>query len=191
MYQGATGINDQWTVSHIFQYRSQTIEPHLGTLFWIAGINYKIPNSHFSFRFGFNEIDKDRDNAVEKDQFLTTRKFIQWIFHRHQYKKLKLMENFRQEQIWKEGGEFSHISRVMVSADYPLWSENMDSGTWYLSAYTEMFFHSNDLSFNRNRTYGAIGIVAANNLRVRLGFMTEIFEDRHVDQWMVTFNHKI
>ena len=191
MYQGSTGINDQWSVNHIFQYRSKTVEPQLGTLFWIAGINYKLPDSNFSFRLGFNEIDKDRDNAVEGDQYLTTRKIIQWIFHRHRYHKLRLMENFRQEQIWKEGGKLTHISRLMVSMDYPLGNENMNTGTWYLSAYTEMFFHSEDLSFDRNRTYGAIGLVAADNLKVRLGYMTEIFEDYHIDQWMVTFNHKI
>ena len=63
--------------------------------------------------------------------------------------------------------------------------------TLYLSAYNEIFLNWDTPVYNRNRLYGALGWVFNKNLRMELGYMSQMYEVKSREQFQVVIFNTI
>ena len=99
--------------------------------------------------------------------------------------KLYVGHRFRLEQRWVEDQDQRNRFRYFFSANYPLNKADLSKGSVYLSFYNELFLNlEKDIgrgksvdTFDRNRTYLALGYSVSNNIRLqfRAGRPPEVF----------------
>jgi len=56
---------------------------------------------------------------------------------------------------------------------YPLNSESIDVGTYYLGVYDEIFLQPGETNFDRNRLYGGLGYKYASNIQLQFGYLLQ------------------
>jgi len=72
--------------------------------------------------------------------------------------------------------------RYFLAANLPLNTAQMTDGTFYASAYNELFVHTEAQAFDRNRLYGGLGYRFSRYLRVELGYMNQFLRVGERDQ---------
>jgi hypothetical protein len=87
-------------------------------------------------------------------------------------------------------GDFQLRSRYFLALNIPINHKSIKANTFYLSAYYEVFINAQQSLFDRNRIYGALGFGISKNIRAEVGFMTQILEHTHRNQFqLVLFNN--
>ncbi|GAB3850965.1 hypothetical protein GCM10028822_17030 [Hymenobacter terrigena] len=92
-------------------------------------------------------------------------------------KRLKLEHRYRIEQRWlafrNDSSAFRQRLRYRLNAFYPLNKPTITAGTWFLSAYDEIFLNPKGPVFERNRVYGGFGYQPTARLILQLGFVNQ------------------
>ena len=92
-------------------------------------------------------------------------------------KRLKLEHRYRIEQRWlafrDDSTAFRQRLRYRLNAFYPLNKPAIGAGTWFLSAYDEIFLNPSGPVFERNRLYGGLGYLPSARLILQLGFVNQ------------------
>ena len=80
--------------------------------------------------------------------------------------------------------------RYFLGLNIPLSKKEMGAKTWYASLYNEIFMHTTSTLFDRNRVYGAIGYQVGPSIKLELGLMQQIQQNKSRTQFqLVVFNN--
>lgn len=91
--------------------------------------------------------------------------------------RLKIEHRYRYEQRWfnfrDDSSSFRQRIRYRLNGFFPLNKKVFTAGTFFLSAYDELFLNPRGPVFERNRLYGGIGYQVNNLLIVQLGYVNQ------------------
>lgn len=189
IYFGNQSLNNKWNWHNEIQYRNYNFAGDLDQLLLRTGIGYNITeNNNILLGYGFINSQPYLSNSDEKISINEHRIFQQFI-NRHNIGRVFLQHRFRMEERFLPG-EFQLRSRYFLALNIPINHESIKANTFYLSAYNEVFINAQQSLFDRNRIYGALGFGISKNIRAEVGFMTQILEHTHRNQFqLVLFNN--
>jgi hypothetical protein len=185
MYVGMQPIGKRAVLWNEVQYRNHNIIGDLEQLLFRTGIGWNLSENNNNLLAGYAYIHSEPyapgtgDKRTVREhrlfqQFITRQRFGRtYIQHRYRIEERFLPEDFRLRL------------RYFLSLNVPLNMASLDRGAWYLSAYNEVFLHADGPVFDRDRIYGALGYVLKKDLRLEVGYMSQIMEKRSKGQFQV------
>jgi hypothetical protein len=127
-----------------------------------------------------NSSSKDVKNEHRIYQQFITRQNIHNYFVQHRY---RIEERFLAD-------DFKMRFRYFLSINKPLNKKTMEEKAIYLSGYNEIFLNAEKPTFDRNRLYGGIGYCLSKYLRMEVGYMVQMLENKKQSQFQViVFNN--
>lgn len=190
IYFGNQKINRKWNWHNEIQYRNYNFIGDMNQLLLRTGIGYNITenNNNILLGYGFINTQKYLPNSTEKIGTKEHRIFQQFIT-RQKFNRVYLQHRYRIEERFLPG-DFQLRFRYFLAVNIPLNKTAMDANTFYLSAYNEIFINGQQILFDRNRLYGAVGYVITKNIKVEAGFMAQTLETSNRNQFqLVLFNN--
>jgi hypothetical protein len=185
MYVGMQPIGKRAVLWNEVQYRNHNLIGDLEQLLFRTGIGWNLSENNNNLLAGYAYIHSEPyapgtgDKRTVREhrlfqQFITRQRFGRtYIQHRYRIEERFLPEDFRLRL------------RYFLSLNVPLNMASLDRGAWYLSAYNEVFLHADGPVFDRDRIYGALGYVLKKDLRLEIGYMSQIMEKRSKGQFQV------
>lgn len=183
IYIGNKEITQRWSWHHELQYRNYNAIGDLEQLLIRTGIGYDLDQegkTNVLLGYAFVHSQPYLSNGTEKTQTNEHRMFQQLIL-RQSWGRLDLQHRYRLEQRWIEQ-DFRIRLRYFLAATLALNKPQMGPQTLYLSTYNEIFIHTDNVPFDRNRLYGGLGYQIIEGLRVELGYMNQFLADGGRDQ---------
>lgn len=179
MYFFSKSFTDsRWGLQGDAQFRNWDLGGDLEQLLLRAGVTYRPANANVLLTLGYANITSGEfgsgDSTNREDRLyqeaLMPQKLGERLFLRHR---------FRLEQRWVDGQDFRTRFRYALFADIPLNQADMSEGAVYLALYNELFINGGrDIgrgrmvdTYDRNRSYAALGYSLANNLKLQGGYM--------------------
>ena len=182
-------INEKWNWWTEAQFRNYDIGDVQQVLLRTGiGMNLSENNNNLLLGYGYiyseNYIsDTEKTNNVEH-------RIYQQYIHKHKIGKLALQHRLRwEERILEE--DFKMRGRYFLGLNFPLSKNAFAPKTFYLSAYDEIFLVPYEEVYDRNRIYGALGFVAAKNLKLELGIMNQATKNSSRNQLQLVINHTL
>lgn len=172
--------DSQWGLQGDVQYRNWDLGGDLEQLLLRGGVTFRPKSANLLLTLGYGNITSGQfgsSSSTSKEdriyqEALLPHKLGERIFLRHR---------FRFEQRWVENQDFRTRFRYALFVDVPLNGTDLAKGAVYLSLYNEVFLNGQrDIgdnrrveTFDRNRTYAAIGYSLSDSLRVQGGYMQQ------------------
>ncbi len=182
IYIGNKKITPRWSWHHEVQYRNYNFITDLEQLLLRTGIGYDLDakgRTNALLGYAFIHSQSYTDNG-EKTAVNEHRLFQQLIL-KQSWGRLHLQHRYRTEQRWI-ATNFRFRLRYFLSANLALSRPEMGPNTWYLSAYNEIFIHTDAAPFDRNRLYGGMGYQITKGMRLELGYMNQFLASDGRDQ---------
>lgn len=186
-YFGNQAINKKWNWWNEVQYRSYNFISDRQQLLLRTGIGYNLTENNNNVALGYAYINsenylpgtEEKINSVEHriyQQFLTRQNFGR-VFLQHRY---RIEERFLPD-------DFKMRFRYFLSLNVPINNKVLSKNTVYASFYNEIFLNGQKPVFDRDRLYGGLGYVITRDLRLELGYMSQILETTSRGQFQVLF----
>ena len=171
MYFGTNNIDNHWSIHTEAQHRNYTVQPQLEQLLLRTGVNYKF-NNGLMLTGGYANITNHEFQSSRIGPEVEEHRIWQQLITASYIGKAKLEHRFRYEQRWVES-DFKTRYRYRGMLFYPLNSESIEVGTYYLGIYDEIFLQPGEATFDRNRLYGGVGYKYAPNIQLQLGYLLQ------------------
>ena len=190
MYIGNNKIAKRFNLHNEIQYRNYNALSDLEQLLIRAGIGYNISENNNNILLGYGYIASERYvNTTDKVRTEEHRLFQQFIT-RQNFNRIFIQHRYRVEERFLKN-DFKVRFRYFVSLNIPITKKEMIQNALYLSVYNELFVSNTTPVFDRNRLYGAIGFVINKSFRVEAGFMSQILEKTHREQFQIGFYNNL
>ncbi len=186
-YIGSMKMDSSFNWHQEIQYRNYNAIGDLEQLLLRTGIGYNLSEKNNNVLLGYAFVYSENysmPNDVDKVNTSEHRVFQQFIT-RQAFKIGALQHRYRFEQRFL-GEDFKLRFRYLLGANIPLGIAVNSERPFYLSAYNEVFLHTRNEVFDRNRTYAAIGYKVHKILNLELGYMNQFLASSGRDQVMVT-----
>jgi hypothetical protein len=171
MYFGTNKIDNHWSIHTEAQHRNYTVQPQLEQLLLRTGVNYKFDNG-LMLTGGYANITNYEFESSRIGPEVEEHRIWQQLITASYFGKAKLEHRFRYEQRWIES-DFKTRYRYRGMLFYPLNTEAIEVGTYYLGIYDEIFLQPGEATFDRNRLYGGVGYKYASNVQFQLGYLLQ------------------
>ncbi|MDO5509768.1 MAG: DUF2490 domain-containing protein [Weeksellaceae bacterium] len=173
IYFGNKQLSERWNIHHEAQYRAYNFLDDLEQLLIRGGVGYNLTpnNNNLLLGYGFIHNENYLTGADRKSEFNEHRLYAQFIT-RQQFSRIHLQHRYRFEQRFMPG-EIRYRFRYFLAANLPLNNAVLTDNTYYLSAYNEIFIHTDRSVFDRNRTYLGIGYRINSNVRVEAAYLNQ------------------
>ena len=170
--------NSAWGFQGDVQYRNWDLGGDLEQLLLRGGVTYRPKGADVLLTLGYANITSGvfgRSNDTTRED----RIYQEALLPHRVGERLYLRHRFRFEQRWVDNQDFRTRFRYALFADIPLNSASVGEGTFYLSLYNELFINGEqDIgdgrsvdTYDRNRTYAALGYGLGKRLRIQGGYM--------------------
>ena len=168
MYFGANKIGEKTSIHTEIQYRNHTTVPNnIEQLLLRTGLNYHISKKAMATA-GYAYIGSYiYDSEPTGPEFKENRIWQQFIL-RNTVGRVGFEHRYRTEQRWVNG-EFSHRLRYRIMVTVPLNNKEITPGTFFLGFYDEIFMNTEQVFFDRNRLYAAVGYQVNPITQVQVG----------------------
>ena len=178
LFWGKSFDESRWGLQGDFQFRNWDVDGDLEQWLLRSGVTYRPEGSSVLLTFGYANIRSGAfgpsDASNREDRVYQEALIAQRVGAR-----LRLRHRFRLEQRWVDGQDFRTRARYALFADVPLNGESMGAGAVYLALYNELFLNGErDIgdgrsvdTYDRNRTYAALGYTVSDRLKVQGGYM--------------------
>lgn len=188
--------NSRWGLQGDVQHRNWDSIGDLEQLLIRGGVTYSPESSNIMFTLGYANISSgefgNSNSTSSEDRIYQEALLPQRIGER-----VYLRHRFRLEQRSVENQNFRSRFRYALFMDIPLNQTRMSQGALYLSFYNELFINGeNDIgnsksvdTFDRNRSYAALGYSLRNNLRLQFGYMHQITDAVDKGQLQLSLHH--
>lgn len=185
MYIGAQPIGKRALLWNEVQYRNHNALGDLEQLLLRGGIGWNLSDNNNNLLVGYAWIHSEPyvPGTDEKRNFNENRLFQQFVT-RQRFGRTYIQHRYRIEERFLPS-DFRVRFRYFLSVNIPLNHKSLDKGAWYLSAYNELFLHADGPVFDRDRVYGALGLVIRKDLRLEAGWMSQIQERRSRSQFQL------
>lgn len=176
------------------QYRNWDYVGDLEQLLLRAGVTFRINDSRALYTAGVGHITSGAygsSSATTAERRLYQEALIAGRIGR----KVFLTHRFRFEQRWLDGQDLRTRLRYFFALNVPFNQDTLAKGATYLSFYNELFANlERDIgdgqrvaSFDRNRTYLAVGRSLRDDLRLQVGYMFQKTDNVGKGQLQVNF----
>jgi len=189
--------NKQWGVRGDIQHRNWDIDGDLEQLLIRGGVSFRPESLPGTYTVGVAHITSGQFGASDATS-TEYRAYQEADFGYRLGSRLRLGHRLRYEQRWVDGQDFRTRYRYMLSATLPINAVEMRSGTWYASAYNELFINGERHigrgvrvdAFDRNRLYAALGYVVSGRTQIRLGYMHQHTDNIDKGQLQFSLHHR-
>ncbi len=176
--------NSRWGLQGDIQHRNWNFGGDLEQLLLRGGITYRPDFANVMLTLGYGNITSEGfgtdDREVGEDRFYQEALFSQQLGTR-----VYLRHRFRFEQRFVENQAFRTRFRYNLFVDVPLNRDDLGPGAVYASFYNELFLNGQrDIgggrrvdTFDRNRTYLALGYSVSNKTKLQFGYMMQITDN--------------
>ncbi len=187
-----------WGVQGDVQYRNWDLGGDLEQLLRRAGFTYKPKNADIKFTLGYGGIS----TGAFGDENSTTsesRIYQEALFPVKFGSRFYTNHRFRYEQRFVEDQDFRTRYRYNLFINVALNKKDMEVKTLYLALYNELFINGERNIgdgrsveiFDRNRSYGALGYILKEGIKVQLGYMKQSTENWSKNQLQLSLHHKL
>lgn len=185
-----------WGFQGDLQHRNWDSAGDLEQLMIRGGVTYTPESSNVMFTLGYANITSgifgDSSSTSSED-----RAYQEALLPQRIGQRVYLRHRFRLEQRWVENQDFRNRFRYALFMDIPLNQTDMSQGALYLSFYNELFINGeNDIgdarsvdTFDRNRSYAALGYTLRDNLRLQFGYMHQSTDNIDKGQLQLSLHH--
>lgn len=190
IYIGNQKINKKWNLWSEVQYRNYNLIGDVEQLLLRTGIGYNLSDDNNNLLMGYGYIQSYKYDNITSiktqtnehrifQQFITKQK-INSFFIQHRYRiEERILEN-----------DFKIRFRYFLSINKPINKKQLEKDAIYLSAYNEIFLNDRKTIFDRNRLYGGLGYCINKNVKIELGYMSQMYEDGNRNQFqIILFNN--
>lgn len=190
MYFGNQSIDERWNFHNEIQYRNYNLLGDTEQLLLRTGVGYNLSEKNNNLLAGYAFVRSHRYIFKTEDKFsFDEHRIFQQFINRHSSGKLFFQHRFRFEERFLQN-DLRLRFRYFLAVNIPLNKSAMNPGAIYLSFYNEIFLSDDNPVFDRDRIYGAAGIVMSKYIRAEIGFMSQILEASHRNQFqLAVFNN--
>lgn len=173
IYFGDKKLNQRFNWHHEVQYRNFNFLGDTEQLLLRTGLGYNLTennnNAHLGYAFIYSE-----PYLLNSDQKTKTNehRIYQQFITRQTFGRFSMQHRYRVEQRFL-ADDFKLRFRYFLSINIVLNQQQMKDKALYLSAYNEIFVHSEQRYFDRNRAYGGLGYRFTSKLRAEIGLMNQ------------------
>lgn len=212
MYFGNHKLSEKFSLHTEYQWRRDEVISKLGQSLARVGIDYKPSGSVMitggyayavTFPYGDQPIpNKFHEHRIWEQLILNHSANLFYFQHRFRLEQ-RFLENVINNGNGTTSGDgytYRNRARYRFLVNVPLNAKTMSKGTWFLSAYDEVFlqfgpnFGINYL--DQNRLYGALGYMFLPNANAQLGYLNQYVikgngidaENSHTLQVSLTYN---
>ncbi|GAA4326609.1 DUF2490 domain-containing protein [Flaviaesturariibacter amylovorans] len=187
-YFGNQKISKRWNWHNEVQYRNYNFAGDLEQLLLRTGFGYNLSENNNNLLAGYGYIISENYVPGTDTKVRTTEhRFFEQFITRQRFGRVYLQHRYRIEQRLIGDQDLRWRFRYFLSANVALNKKELAKGALYLSAYNEIFVNGQRPAFDRNRVYGALGYCFTPELRLELGYMSQIQETRQRPQFQVAF----
>lgn len=192
----STFKESSWGVQGDMQYRNWNVAGDLEQLLLRGGLTYKPESADIKFTLGYGNITTGA-YGPEKSTSAESRVYQEALFPVQFGKRVYTNHRFRYEQRFVELQNFRTRYRYNLFVNIALNKPQMEKGTIYLALYNELFINgqraigngSKVEFFDRNRFYGAFGLIVNNGLKIQLGAMNQTTNNWGKNQLQLSVHH--
>lgn len=182
IYIGSKKIDKKWNLHHEVQYRNYNAIGDLEQLLLRTGIGYNLSENNNNLLFGYGYILSQNYIANTDDKVdVNEHRIFQQFVTKQRFGRVNLQHRYRFEQRFVED-DFKLRFRYFLAFAIPLTKKSMESKTFYLSSYNEIFLNTKANVFDRNRLYGGLGYKLNKNFRFEIGYMNQFLNGGNRDQ---------
>ncbi len=186
IYIGSKKINDKWNWHHEVQYRNYNFIGDLEQLLLRTGVGVNLTPGNNNLLLGYGYILSENYIAGTDDKLsIGEHRIFQQFITKQKFGRVSIQHRYRIEERWVEDSDFKWRFRYFLALNIALSNKELIANTWYLSLYDEIFLNGQNAVFDRNRMYAALGYRVSPELKVELGFMSQVFEKRSRGQLQI------
>lgn len=193
MYFGNVELSERWAIHGEVQYRNFNTIGDLEQLLLRTGIQYKFGNTPSRFTLGYGSITSEPYLSEGlKDKIHEHRIYQEFLTRQDWGNRINASHRYRLEQRFVDGNSDMKVRfRYALFITIPITNPEIIQNTIYAAVYNELFINGQGVVFDRNRLYGGVGYALRNNLRVQLGYMSQLYQDRQRGQVNISIHHNI
>ena len=190
IYFGNQALNQKFNWHNEVQYRNYNVIGDMEQLLLRTGIGYNLTENNNNLLVGYGYIDsRNYLQGTDNTSSIVEHRIFQQFISRQKFGRFTLQHRYRAEERFIED-DFKMRFRYFLALNIALNRNTFEDKTLYASAYNEIFLNHESPVFDRNRLYGALGYVINEHFRVEVGFMSQILENTHRNQFqIVIFNN--
>lgn len=184
MYFGSNKIADKWSIHSEVQYRNHTASPvNIEQLLLRAGLNYHV-DKNTMLTAGYGNISSYDHDSEQKEAESTEHRIWQQLILKNSVSKFHFEHRYRAEQRWVNS-RYKNRLRYRVMVSIPFKGKTIEPRDLYLGLYDEIFVNTQQLFFDRNRLYGAVGYLANEKVNVQAGVLYQTINS--YSKWYLQF----
>ena len=185
-YIGNTDIASKFNWHHEVQYRNYNFIGDTEQLLLRTGLGYNLTPKNNNVLMGYGFIQSQPYINDKKATIDEHRIFQQYTF-KHKWSQLAFTHRFRSEQRFIET-DFRFRLRYSLGLKIPLSKNTTSLPSFYAAISNEIFVHTTEAFFDRNRIYGGIGYRFSKHISTEVGLMNQTTAERSRNQaTIVTF----
>lgn len=188
IYIGNKKVNSKWNIHNEVQYRNYDAIGDLEQLLLRTGLGYNLSENNHNLLLGYGYILSQNYIADTQNKMdVNEHRIFQQFTSKQNVGSVSLIHRYRFEQRFVES-DFKMRLRYFLAFKVPILKSETSPTKLYLSAYNEVFLNTESDVFDRNRVYGGLGYQLNKNVRIEVGYMSQLFENSSRDQFnLITF----
>jgi len=189
-YYGSAAITDKWGIWGEAQYRNYDFTGDLEQLLLRTAVTYNLgPDNNQQISQGYAYVRSEPYIAgTELKRVTEEHRVYQQLILKQRFGRFYLTHRYRLEERFLSD-DFRVRFRYFASGNFCLNKKNLEGGTFFLTAYNEIFLHADKPVFDRNRLYAGVGYGISKSLRLEGGNMWQIQESVSRPQFQMILWH--
>ena len=172
MYFGTNKISDKFSIHSEVQYRNHTISPtNIEQLLLRTGLNYHFKNNALA-TLGYAHIGNYVYESEQQSPEVEEHRIWQQFITSNYIGRVKFEHRYRLEERLFED-EFKARFRYRLMLFVPINTQKIETGSWYIGVYDELFVNDRGSYFDRNRFYGGLGYQYQDNIHFQVGVLRQ------------------
>ena len=184
MYFGTNKLSDKFSIHTEIQFRNHTIIPNnTEQLLLRTGLNYHFAEKAF-VTMGYAYIPSYYYESEQKSPEVEEHRIWEQFILTNKIGRVKFEHRYRIEQRWVNH-DFKNRFRYRLMLFIPFNKPTIEAKTLFLSVYDEIFINSQEIFFDRNRLYGALGYQINKSTNIQAGMMHQ--QGSSFGKWYLQF----
>lgn len=177
-------LSEKFSTNFTVQERYYEVLDNLNQRFALIGVRYHF-NKNVNFMWAFNYLETKSFDKGETETVSHDKRWIHQLAVSEKWGRISVSHRLRIENRWLSrpgDDDFENRYRQWLWLRLPLNSKSISSGTFFLSAYDEVFLNFQHDVFGQNRLYGGVGYQLSEDIRLEAGYMKNHFRGRNFDR---------
>lgn len=181
-------LSEKFSTNFTVQERYYEVLDNLNQHFVLAGLRYHF-NKNVNFMWAFSYLETKSFNKGQAESVSHEKRWVHQLSVSEKWGQLLVSHRLRIENRWlsrPDDEDFENRYRQWLWLRFPLNNKSISSGTFFLSAYDEIFLNFQHDVFGQNRLYGGVGYQLSKDIRLEAGYMKNHFRGRNFDRLLLS-----